>query len=148
MFFLVCGLVVLRKSSSERVFQDARPWLLVVILSLSTSNIDDEFDIGTIVRINAAKLLDAYALQFFHGEIDSEAFRKAREPLFKENRRCGYHGCLRVRVSQSTAEAQRYVQIFCRQHIIFRLSSSSGVEEEQSHIVSHQRQWHSKGAIQ
>jgi hypothetical protein len=70
--------------SSEVLFQDVRPWLLVVILSLSTSNIDDEFDIGTIVRIKAAKLLDAYALQFFHGEIHSEAFRKAREPLFKE----------------------------------------------------------------
>jgi len=52
MFFLVCGLVVLRKSSSERVFQDARPWLLVVILCPSTFNIDDEFDFGTIVRIN------------------------------------------------------------------------------------------------
>jgi hypothetical protein len=72
------------KSLSEVLFHDVRPWLLVVILSLSTSNIDDEFDIGTIVRINAVKLLDAYALQFFHGEIDSEAFRKAREPLFKE----------------------------------------------------------------
>jgi hypothetical protein len=87
MFFLICGLVVLGmfgKSSSKVLFHDVRPWLLIVILSLSTSNIDDEFDIGTIVRINAAKLLDAYALQFFHGEIDSEAFRKAREPLFKE----------------------------------------------------------------
>jgi hypothetical protein len=73
-----------RKSSSKVLFQDVRPWLLVVILCLSTFNIDDEFNFGTIVRVNAAKLLDAYALQFFHGEIDSEALRKAREPLFKE----------------------------------------------------------------
>jgi hypothetical protein len=71
------------KSSSE-VLSRMCDRVLVVILCLSTPNIDDEFDFGAIVRINAAKLLGAYPLQFSHGEIDSEALRKAREPLFKE----------------------------------------------------------------
>jgi len=63
-----------------KAFED----ILVFFEKHPTTSIDEEFDFETIVNLNAVKLLDSYMLHFFHSEVDPEALRKNREPLFSK----------------------------------------------------------------
>jgi hypothetical protein len=49
-----------------------------------TTNIDDEFDFDGVVRLNGRRLLNSYALKFFHDEIDLDKFQKAKDELDKQ----------------------------------------------------------------
>jgi hypothetical protein len=48
-----------------------------------TTNIDDEFDFDTIVRLNALKLLDAYTVHFFRSQVDVEKLKAVRKDVYK-----------------------------------------------------------------
>lgn len=63
-----------------KAFED----VLVFFEKHPTMSIDDEFDFNAIVHFNTLKLMDAYAFQFFHDEIDIEAVKKARGPASEQ----------------------------------------------------------------
>ena len=58
--------------------------VLVFFEKHPTTNIDDQFDFDNIVRLNAHRLLDSYALAFFRADLDLEKLAIAREALDKE----------------------------------------------------------------